>query len=486
MRSARMISCFTNIYLLYTCMQPVTIEELKKVIALSELSEEDLQWILDHSTTMEYEDGELVGKTGQPAEWMFILVEGSIDFYMDVNGKLVFYYHFANDADSGGVSGLLPYSRMKVYPGNSFAIGKLRGLRLHKKYFQELEHLNPEFIQRLISYMTERAKSFATTQMQHEKVSALGNLSAGIAHELNNPASAINRISSELTNRLFLNIELTEKMLRQNINADNIQYLRNKVDLKDTVERHKLTASQRMKNEDGLMDWLEAKGFPMDNQVVETFTEAGFSSEDFETLYNNVPREDLAQILLWIENLLSSKRIIKDLEEASTRISNLVGAIKSHVHMDRTNELQPTDLHKDIENTLTLLGYKLREKNINVKKSFCEDLVDVPAYVGELNQVWTNIIDNAIYALDTGGELTIETTCDIKNVNLKIIDNGAGIPAEILSRIFDPFFTTKKVGEGTGIGLDLVKRIIKHHNGEIKVHSKPGRTEFLICLPLSQ
>ncbi len=201
---------------------------------------------------------------------------------------------------------------------------------------------------------------------------------------------------------------------------------------------------------------------------------------------NNVSKDDLAQILLWIENLLSSQRIIKDLAEASTRISNLVGAIKSHVHMDRTNELQPTDIHKDIENTLTLLGYKLREKNINVKKSFCENLADVPAYVGELNQVWTNIIDNAIYALNQDGELTIETTCDKKNVNVKIIDNGTGIPAEIQSRIFDPFFTTKKVGEGTGIGLDLVNRIIKRHNGEIKVHSKPGRTEFHICLPLSQ
>jgi len=467
-------------------MQPITIEELKKVYALSALPEPHLQWILDHSMRMEYNDGELVAKTGDPADWMFLLVEGTVDFYMNVNGRLVFYHHFTNDETTGGVTGLLPYSRMKIYPGNSIAVGKIRGLQLHKKYFQELEQLNPEFIQRLISYMTERARSFATTQMQLEKVNALGNLSAGIAHELNNPASAINRISFELTNRLFLNIELTVKMIRQNINADHIQYLRDKIELKGNVHKHKLSALERMKNEDRLMHWLEENGLPVDQQVVETFTEAGFSGEDLETLYKNVPKEDLAQILLWIENLLSSKRIIKDLEEASARISNLVGAIKSHVHMDRTNDLLPTDIHKDIENTLTLLGYKLREKNIKVKKSFCDDLVNVPAYVGELNQVWTNIIDNAIYALAKEGELTIETTCDAKNINVKIIDNGAGIPAEIQSRIFDPFFTTKKVGEGTGIGLDLVNRIIKHHNGEIKVHSKPGRTEFHICLPLSQ
>lgn len=466
-------------------MQPVTIEELKKVIALNDLPDEHLQWILDRSMSIEYEDGELVAKTGDPAEWMFFIIEGRIDYYRNINGRLVFYHYFTNNADSGGATGLLPYSRMKVYSGNSVVVGKLRGLQLHKDHFQELEQLNPDFIQRLISYMTERARSFATIQMQHEKVSALGNLAAGIAHELNNPASAINRISYELTNRLFLNIELTEKILRQNINADHIQYLREKIESKDNTPKQKLSALQRMKNEDGLMEWLETKGLPTDQQVVETFIEAGFNNEDLETLSNKVPTDELVQILLWVENLLSSQRIIKDLAEASTRISTLVGAIKSHVHMDRMNEKQPTDIHKDIENTLTLLGHKLREKNISVKKSFCENLDNVPAYVGELNQVWTNLIDNAIYALDKDGEIIIDTSCDAKNVNVKIIDNGSGIPAEIQSRIFDPFFTTKKVGEGTGIGLDLVKRIINRHNGEIKVHSNPGRTEFLICLPVS-
>lgn len=466
-------------------MQPITIDELKKVIALSELPDEHLNWIIQQSTTVEYEDGELVGKTGEPVEWMLMIVEGRVDFYMDVNGRLVFYRSFANDNESGGVTGLLPFSRLKLSPGDSVANGKLRGLRLHKNFFPELERLNPEFIQRLIGYMTERARAFATTQMQHEKVSALGNLAAGIAHELNNPASAINRISNELTNRLFLNIELTEKLLSQNINPDHIKYFRNKIESKDSIPKQKLSALQRMNKEDQLMNWLDAKGLPVDQMVVQTFTEAGFSCDDLETLDQNIPGENFAQILVWIENLLSSQRIIKDLEEASNRISNLVGAIKSHVHMDRTNEKQATDIHKDIENTLTLLGHKLREKNIIVRKSFCTDLTDTPAYIGELNQVWTNIIDNAVYALSAGGELTIETTCDNKSVYVKFIDNGAGIPAALLSRIFDPFFTTKKVGEGTGIGLDLVKRIIKHHDGEIKVNSKPGRTEFLICLPIS-
>ena len=152
--------------------------------------------------------------------------------------------------------------------------------------------------------------------------------------------------------------------------------------------------------------------------------------------------------------------------------------------MDRTNEMQPTNVHKDIDNTLTLLGYKLREKNITVKKKYCDNLPDVPAYIGELNQVWTNLIDNSIFAVEKNGEIDVETSCDNKNLTVRIIDNGSGIPKEIMSRIFDPFFTTKKVGQGTGIGLDLVNRIVKRHNGEIKVSSVPGRTEFAICIPL--
>jgi len=152
--------------------------------------------------------------------------------------------------------------------------------------------------------------------------------------------------------------------------------------------------------------------------------------------------------------------------------------------MDLTNDLQPTDVQKDIENTITLLGFKLREKSIDVKKEFHPDLPHIPAFVGELNQVWTNLIDNAIFALGKNGVINIKTGVNEKNITVSVTDNGPGIPKDIISRIFDPFFTTKKVGEGTGIGLDTVNRIIKNHNGEIQVNSEPGRTEFIVTLPL--
>lgn len=467
-------------------MATVTTAELKKVIALSELPDDHLQWIIDHSDYKEYEDKTLITRKGDPAEKMWIILEGKLSFFMDVNGIKVHYIDFANDTLTGGVSGLMPYSRMKTIPGDSYADGLVRRLEFPAKYFQELEQLNPQLIQRLIGYMTERARTFATTQLQQEKINALGKLSAGIAHELNNPASAISRISATLSGKLMENYGLTEKLLQFNINAEHIEAIRALVEdkEKELTNSKKPGPLERMKREDEINSWLQQNVRHMNNIAGETFADAGFTGTDLESIRRDAGDEAFIHILCWIENLLSSQKLIKDLAEASARISHLVTAIKSHVHMDQAQDLQPTDVHNDIENTITLLGYKLREKNITVKKIFCPNAPHVPAYVGELNQVWTNIIDNAIYALSAKGELIIETSCDSKNITVKIIDNGSGIPPEVISRIFDPFFTTKKVGEGTGIGLDLVKRVIKRHNGDVKVNSKPGRTEFIICLPL--
>ncbi len=468
--------------------QSITIEELKNIIALRDLPDEHLEWIIAHSEYEEHEDGDLLSKTGDPIDVMWILLEGKVYFYMNVNGRLVYYFCFENSNLTGGIGGLLPYSRMKASPGNSYAVGKVRTLKLHKKYFRELEQLNPDFIQRLIGYMTERARVFATTQMQQEKVSALGKLAAGIAHEMNNPAAAINRISEELDKRLKINFELTEELLKHNINPELIHNIRETVKNKEKnlLRKTKVTPLQHIQKEDDLNGWLNENGFSGGNEMAETFAEADFSPDDLKIIKNDVGNEAFQNILIWLENLLSSELIIKDLENASDRITTLVSAIKSHVHMDRSGALHYTDIHKDIEDTLILLGYKIREKNILVKKIFCDDMPEVEVYTGELNQVWTNIIDNAIYAVAKNGEITIETTCDKKNISVRITDNGTGIPKEILSRIYDPFFTTKKVGEGTGIGLDIVKNVINKHNGDIKVNSIPGKTEFIISLPVSQ
>src|SRR5215213_8894096 len=218
-------------------MPSVTAEELKTVIALKDQPTELLQWILEQSVYHEYEDGALLRKLGDPQNELYFVMEGSINFYMDVNGRQVYYFTFGNDNATGGVSGLLPYSRMKTSPGYAYAVGNVRTLMMHKDHFPELERRSPELIQRLVGYMTERARLFATIQLQHEKVSALGKLSAGIAHELNNPASAISRIASELSKKMELNYDLTEKLLEQGVKAADIQSINDLVNAKAKQEK---------------------------------------------------------------------------------------------------------------------------------------------------------------------------------------------------------------------------------------------------------
>lgn len=467
-------------------MQPVKIEDLKTVIALSNLPDEHLQWILDHSEYREYADGDLITKFGDPADVMWISLEGKVAFYMYINGRQVYYFTFENDNITGGIGGVMPYSRMKTIPGYSYALGEVKLLLIHKKYFAELEQLNPDFIQRLIGYMTDRAKAFATTQLKFEKVNALGSLAAGIAHEFNNPAAAISEIAGELANRVNRNYELTKPLLGLNITPQHLENISTMLEKKaNEIQDTKRTMLQRIEDEDEMRAWLEENRIA-EREMAETFSEHGFSIQELESIRIDVGMESFGRIIQWLENLITSQKIIKDLTEASGRISNLVASIKSHVHMDRNQDLQPTNIHQGIENTLTLLGFKLREKNIEVNKRFCQNMTEIPAYVGELNQVWTNLIDNAIFALGKNGSLTIETSCDDKHIKVSIIDNGSGIPKEIMSRIFDPLFTTKKIGEGTGIGLDIVSRVVKRHKGDIKVFSEPGRTEFLICIPRVQ
>ncbi|HEY4967784.1 MAG TPA: hypothetical protein VII28_15370, partial [Puia sp.] len=214
--------------------QMVTIDDLKKVIALGELPDEHLHWILDHSEYRVCADGELIAKYGEPTEVMWILLTGKVVFYMYVKGRQVYYFTFENNSVTGGVGGLMPYSRMKTFPGYSYALGEVKMLRINKKYFPDLEHLNPDFIQKLIGYMTERARAFATMQLQYEKVNALGNLAAGIAHELNNPAAAISGISDELAKRLNRNYELTEQLLQSGLRPVSFQNIRNMVEARET------------------------------------------------------------------------------------------------------------------------------------------------------------------------------------------------------------------------------------------------------------
>lgn len=299
-------------------MPSITTTELRKVTCLQDLPEEQLQWMLEHGEYHEYPDGSILSRTGEPIDDLWLIMEGKGMFYKDVNGRLVHYYTFENNATTGGAGGLLPYSRMKASPGSTFATGHCRIFVLNKKYFQELERLNPDFIQRLIGYMTERARSFATHQLQEEKISALGRLSAGVAHELNNPSSAITRLAIELKKKLLLNYKLTENiLLLQKLDPVQVEQLREKsIALAlQTATGDGLTALQKVQRENEFGDWLIQKGFEDNRLITETFTTAGWTVDDLQQMLATVGPDAFLPLLLWLENLLTASWLLSDLEE---------------------------------------------------------------------------------------------------------------------------------------------------------------------------
>lgn len=465
-------------------MQPISKEELRKNVTLADLPDEVLDWLLEKGEETERYDGEELTIPGGPIDEMWFMTEGKVEFYFDINGRPVHYYTFDMNPPSNGVGGLLPYSRMKVSPGWSYPTGTLRYVKLHKDHFKELEEVSTELVQRLVANMTERARYFATKKLQNEKMSALGRLSAGIAHELNNPASAIQRTVNELSENIDHNYRLTTALLDQNVHAAELHAVYELVNKNASVPESRLTLRQRMDLEDELAGRLEGYGFSEPDVLAGAMVDAGIAPDVLDEIYTALTPDTFRPVMGWLCNILVSARVIKELEQASSRISELVSAMKSHVHMDRSVSLQPFDVHASIDNTLTILQSKMKRKNITVERNYDESLPLIMAYGADLNHIWMNILDNAIDALDQNGNISIATKQEYGNVVVSFKDNGHGIPADIITQIFDPFFTTKKQGEGTGIGLDTAQQIVLNHKGDIRAESVPGKTVFYINLPI--
>ena len=221
-------------------------------------------------------------------------------------------------------------------------------------------------------------------------------------------------------------------------------------------------------------------------EIAESFVDFNFGIDNLETFCSHIPPNYCSPVFNWISNLLATERMVEDIQESSRRIADLVCSVKNFTHMDRGSDKQYADIRTGIHNTLTMLGYKIKKGNITLVEDYDETLPPVNALIGELNQVWTNLIDNALDAMETNGKgtLTIKTGKEREFVKVFIIDEGPGIPADIKPKIFDPFFTTKEMGKGTGMGLEVVQRIVRQHNGSIKVNSAPGHTEFIVCFPV--
>ncbi|HEV2801830.1 MAG TPA: ATP-binding protein [Pyrinomonadaceae bacterium] len=463
------------------------VEALRRVQVFAELPEEQLRWFVENAVERWAEPGEIIFRKGDPADQMTVYLEGEAHTRQDetnLDGNV--YIAQAGDPQTE-VSGKLPYSRMKAFPATSRAVTRARLLLFHERLFPEMLRRMPVLAERLVGLMSDRVRESTKMDQQRDKLMALGKLSAGLAHELNNPAAAAKRGANEMLGALEELRAADLRLCRHNLTPEQRQFIAEfeSEAIAHTSTTMPLGALEQSDREDELGAWLDEQGVAESWKLAPTFSEAGVDTKALERVLDETGRDALGDVLARIAAQLSTAKLIGDIKTSVGRISELVGAIKEYSYMDQAS-VQEVDLHKGLDNTVLILRYKLRKKNIDVVRDYADDLPRVTAYGSELNQVWTNLIDNAVDAMGDGGRLKIRTKLEPTDVLVEIRDNGPGIPVEVQTHIFEPFYTTKPVGEGTGLGLDAVSRIVRKHRGNIRVQSKPGDTCFQVRLPLAQ
>ncbi len=457
------------------------LQELKQNENLTAVPEPQLQWLIDHADIRQFVAGESIFKKGDAVDNLSVLLEGRTRIYLMQGNQQVEY----GENEKGDISGVLPYSRLHAANGNGMAVEDSTLLQLHRSHFPEMIQTQHELTETLVHLMLNRVRDFTKFQQQNEKMISLGKLSAGLAHELNNPASAVVRSADALKKHLSSVPEKFKQVISMRLTNEQVDRVNEMLFAK--LQKGSLTSiplMEKTSREDDLTDWMEDHGMKNVYEIAEIFVEYGIMPDDLEFVHEQVSDEFLAPVLDWLCNVLTTEKMVSEISEASSRIGNLVRAIKDYSHMDGGADKKKVALREGIQSTLTILQHKLKAKHIAVQLDIPDELPQVNVNPGEINQVWTNLIDNAIDALNDGGTLAVELIHKDSFVYTNIIDTGSGIPPEIINQIFDPFFTTKEVGKGTGLGLEIANSIVKQHNGKIKVTSQPGRTEFSVCLPI--
>ncbi|HSE17210.1 MAG TPA: ATP-binding protein [Pyrinomonadaceae bacterium] len=460
------------------------VEALRRVHVFADLPGEQLQWFAANSEDRRFAMGDVLFRKGDKADTMVVYLEGEIHAYWDESDHDMVYIARAGER-STEVTGMLPFSRMTEFQVTGYAVTEGRLLRFPVTLFPEMMQRMPVLVQRLVGIMSDRVRESTTLDQQQDKLMALGKLSAGLAHELNNPAAGATRAANDLIETLkqlrAADMRLCSHDLTANQQASIDAFESRAID--HTATAAPLNSLDQSDREDEVSEWLESHGVAEAWTLSANLVEAGIDSTALEQLLGEIPSSAAADVLSRVNCQLAAAKLAAEIKSATTRISELVGAIKEYSYMDQA-KVQELDVHKGLDNTLLILKYKLKKKNISVTRDYAESLPLIKAYGSELNQVWTNLIVNAVDAMSEGGTLKVRTKREPTDILVEIRDNGAGIPASVRSRIFEPFFTTKQVGEGTGLGLDTVARIVRKHRGNVRFESKPGDTCFQVRLPV--
>ena len=457
-------------------MAKVSKDELRTVSVFHDLPDEQLDWFLEHATELRLAPGEIYIRAGEPADRMMVVLEGELQIRIEGSNENVF------PVSAGAVTGLLPFSRMTVFPGTGGAVQPSRVLTFPGALFDELLSHMPELGRRLVATMVDRTREVTRREQQRDRLAALGKLSAGLAHELNNPAAAARRTAQQLRS--------TVGEFRKSVSQmEGIQLTEGERSAIETFEKSCCTEQpetdvlKASEAQDKIEAILHQHGIQDGWQYASSLVESGVQPEPLNLMLDGVRRDVAEPALKRVSALVEIDDLLAELDNSTAKISDLVRAIKEYSYMDQA-PVQDVDLTKGLENTLTIMAHKLR-KGVTIKRDYHPTPLLVNSYGSELNQVWTNIIDNAIDAMHGNGELRIRTFPEGDCAVVEIGDSGPGIPPDIQSRIFEPFFTTKGVGEGTGLGLDTTLRIVRKHRGSINVESTPGDTRFQVRLPVA-
>ena len=442
------------------------------------LSEEDIECLLPHGVEIALAHGEALFSQGEPEHEFYVVLEGSLKVTRKIAGEDVLLVTHGPGQYSGALS---------MFTGDpSIATGRatapMRVLRLQADRFKDILVACPTIAGDMLAVMAHRRPEADALAQQRDKMASLGKLSAGLAHELNNPAAAARRAAARLREALVTLQRSAFELGERRLSDAQKELL---LDVQGRAEPPALNALALSDREDALADWLDARGVPEGSILAGALAEGGLTEETLETLADQLPESDaLAEGLAWLASSLEAVALLRTVEQSADRISGLVTAIKAYSYMDQAPS-QEVDVRASLETTLTILQFKCKG-GVEVVRDYAPDLPCITAYGSELNQVWTNLMDNALDALGGKGHLFVRAAREDDHVLVEIGDDGPGIPEDIQSRIFDPFFTTKDVGEGTGLGLDTAYRIVvTRHHGDIRVVSRPGDTRFQVRLPIT-
>lgn len=460
-------------------------EELRGLFLFEHLSEDQLDWIAANAVIEEYEADSTVISEGGEATCFYVLLNGAIRMTRLVSGTEV----ETNRSDQrgayfGATQFFVHQENEHTYNATVRALSDVTFLALPSKEFSfEFRRWFP-MATHLLEGMYLGWRNSDTVIGSRRRLLALGELSAGLTHELNNPAAAAVRATSALRERVAGMRHKLAFLAKKDIEPELLYQLIDVQErlVKQVAQAEKLSAMQQADREDEITGWFEDRGIDQGWDLADIYVRAGLTTADLDNVLEQVGDTFIDGAVRWLAYALETEMLMGEIEDSTTRISALVGKAKQYSQMDRAPH-QWVDVHDGLDSTLVMLAGKIGS-GIQVVKEYDRSLPKIPAYPAELNQVWTNVIDNALGAMNGEGTLTLRTWGQNDQVRVEIGDTGPGIPADIKQRIFEPFFTTKPVGEGTGLGLDISwKIVVERHQGDLRVESEPGNTRFEICLP---